>query len=112
MKRGTVLINVSRGGLVNTEALIDGLESGQLGGVGMDVYQVLRCDSLRTAHQLRKCSYVPISRWGHVTIGISPGAQSSSRTGDRARCCRKHFGRHMYEQTESEPGGPSFGALG
>jgi D-lactate dehydrogenase len=39
MKPGAVLINVSRGGLVDTDALIEGLESGQVGGVGMDVYE-------------------------------------------------------------------------
>lgn len=39
MKDGVVLLNVSRGGLVDTEALIDGLEEGKLGGVGMDVYE-------------------------------------------------------------------------
>ncbi len=34
-----MLINVSRGGLVQTEALHDALEDGQLGALGMDVYE-------------------------------------------------------------------------
>jgi D-lactate dehydrogenase len=39
MKPGTILINVSRGGLIETKALIEALKSGRLGGVGLDVYE-------------------------------------------------------------------------
>jgi len=39
VKPGTILINVSRGALVDTKALIDALKSGRLGGVALDVYE-------------------------------------------------------------------------
>src|SRR5262249_33301260 len=39
MKPGAILINVSRGALIETKALIDALKSGHLGGVGLDVYE-------------------------------------------------------------------------
>ena len=39
MKRGVMLINVSRGRLVHTTALIEGLKSGHIGGVALDVYE-------------------------------------------------------------------------
>jgi D-lactate dehydrogenase len=38
-KPGSILINTSRGGLVDTEAAIEALKTGQLGGLGIDVYE-------------------------------------------------------------------------
>ncbi|MEX2381494.1 MAG: 2-hydroxyacid dehydrogenase [Opitutales bacterium] len=39
MKDGVMLINTSRGGLVDTAAVIHGLKSGKIGYVGLDVYE-------------------------------------------------------------------------
>jgi D-lactate dehydrogenase len=39
MKKGVMLINTSRGGLVDTKAAIQALKSGQLGSMGIDVYE-------------------------------------------------------------------------
>jgi D-lactate dehydrogenase len=39
MKPGVILINVSRGALINTTDLIEALKSGHLGGVALDVYE-------------------------------------------------------------------------
>ncbi len=39
MKPGVMLINTSRGGLVDTKAVIAGLKSGQIGYLGLDVYE-------------------------------------------------------------------------
>jgi D-lactate dehydrogenase len=39
MKSGSMLINTGRGGLVESNALIGALKSGQLGNLGLDVYE-------------------------------------------------------------------------
>lgn len=38
-KKGVLLVNTSRGGLIDTEAAIDALKSSQLGGLAIDVYE-------------------------------------------------------------------------
>lgn len=39
MKPGVMIINTSRGGLVDTRAVIDGIKTGQIGYFGTDVYE-------------------------------------------------------------------------
>jgi glyoxylate reductase len=71
MKRGAILINTSRGPVVDQEALADALSSGQLFGAGLDVTDP---EPLRADHplvKLRNCLVVP-----HI-------ASASERTRDR-----------------------------
>ena len=39
MKKGVMLINTSRGALIDTKAVIEGLKSGHIGYLGIDVYE-------------------------------------------------------------------------
>jgi D-lactate dehydrogenase len=39
MKRGALLVNTSRGALIDAEAVVDALKDGQLGGLAIDVYE-------------------------------------------------------------------------
>ncbi len=39
MKKGVILLNTSRGKLINTKDLVSSLEKGVIGGVGLDVYE-------------------------------------------------------------------------
>jgi D-lactate dehydrogenase len=39
MKEGVMLINTSRGGLIDTRAVIDAVKSGKIGYLGLDVYE-------------------------------------------------------------------------
>ncbi|NRD24603.1 2-hydroxyacid dehydrogenase [Winogradskyella litoriviva] len=39
MKDGVIIINTARGSILNTEHIIDGLRSGKIGALGIDVYE-------------------------------------------------------------------------
>ena len=39
MKKGIMIINTSRGAVVDTEAVIDSLKEGHIGYLGLDVYE-------------------------------------------------------------------------
>ena len=55
MKQGALLINVARGGVIHTEALIDALNSGHLGGAAIDVYDE---EPVPADHPLLGCEQV------------------------------------------------------
>jgi D-3-phosphoglycerate dehydrogenase len=58
MKPGAVLINTSRGGVVDHPALVDALQSGHLGAALLDVYDKA---PLPVDHPLRMCSNIVFS---------------------------------------------------
>ncbi len=66
MKRGAVIYNVGRGPTIDTDALIDALQSGQLGGAGIDVSEP---EPLQEGHPLWTAPNVFIT--GH-TAGRTP----------------------------------------
>lgn len=40
LKKGVLLVNAARGGIFDLDALLEGLESGRIGGVALDVFEV------------------------------------------------------------------------
>lgn len=53
MKDGVVLVNTARGGLIQTEALIEGLECGKIGAAALDVLEDETGCSILTRRQSR-----------------------------------------------------------
>jgi phosphoglycerate dehydrogenase-like enzyme len=58
MKRGALLVNTARGAVVDTAALVDALNTGHLGGAGIDVYDV---EPLPPDHPLLACEQVVLT---------------------------------------------------
>lgn len=68
MKRGAFLVNTARGPIVSEAAMIKALESGQLGGVGLDVFDL---EPLPMDHPLRRFeNAVLLSHRGYATIEV------------------------------------------
>jgi phosphoglycerate dehydrogenase-like enzyme len=68
MKRGAYLVNTGRGPLVVERAMIEALESGRLGGVGLDVYDI---EPLPIDHPLRRFdNAILMSHRGYATLEI------------------------------------------
>ncbi len=58
MKPGSLFINTARGAIVETPALVAALQSGQLGGAGIDVFDV---EPIAADHPLLSCEQVVLS---------------------------------------------------
>ena len=84
MKRGAILINVARGPLVVESDLITALQSGHLGGAGLDVTEI---EPLPTESPL----------WNMPNVIITPhvGAQSARRADDTTNLICENLRRYL-----------------
>jgi D-3-phosphoglycerate dehydrogenase len=87
MPRGSYLINVARGQVVDEPALIDALTSGHLAGAGVDVTYV---EPLPTSSPL----------WELPNVLITPhvGAQAASRVDDSTQLACENLKRYFADQ--------------
>jgi len=78
MKRGAILINTARGGVIDQRALADAVKSGHLGGVGLDVTDpepirrgdpLLRLDNVVITPHIGSASYSARERMASIAVG-------------------------------------------
>ena len=68
MKRGAFLVNTARGPIVSESAMINALEGGRLGGVGLDVFDT---EPLPMDHPLRRFdNAILLSHRGYATVEV------------------------------------------
>jgi len=65
MKRGAILVNTARGAVVDTQALMDAIRSGQLAGAGLDVLE----DERNVYHDFGNLNVVVTPHLGWYTDG-------------------------------------------
>jgi phosphoglycerate dehydrogenase-like enzyme len=84
MKRSAYLINIARGGLVQTEALVNSLKSNRLAGAGLDVMDP---EPLPDDH--------PLWMLGNIVISPHVGAQSAGTQDRQWRLFRENIRRFV-----------------
>jgi D-3-phosphoglycerate dehydrogenase len=58
MKSGALIVNVSRGAIIDTSAMVDALNSGHLSGAGLDVFEE---EPIPTNHPLLDCQHIAVT---------------------------------------------------
>ena len=71
MKKGVILINTARGGLMETKALLEGVQSGKIGGAGLDVLEgecfIREEKQILSRHFLKECDLKTVLQ-NHVLL--------------------------------------------
>ncbi len=95
MKRGAILINTSRGSVVDGKALLEALQSGQLAGAGLDVLEKEPQKGPHPFFELENvvltCHYASCSLEAYANMGLQISQQASAML-------RGEFPHHLVNQ--------------
>ncbi len=69
MQRGSILVNVSRGGLIDEDALMEALENGHLDGAGLDVFEKEPLDENAPIRKTKNLLLSPHIAWYSKSSG-------------------------------------------
>lgn len=97
-RKGVVVVNAARGGIVDEAALLEALDSGQCGGAAMDVFET---EPPPADHPLRK----------HPKVLVTPHLGASTVEAQRAVSVDAAAGLLAYLRGEGVPGAVNAGGL-
>tara|TARA_B100001093_G_C26727315_1_gene970551 strand:+ start:166 stop:1107 length:942 start_codon:yes stop_codon:yes gene_type:complete len=91
MRTGTIVINASRGGVVDEKAIIAGLKSKKLGGAALDVFEYEPLDQKSGAefHEVPNLLITPHVAWATEEADIKTGAVTVANVRRVLGCGRK-----------------------
>ena len=104
MKPGVVIINCARGALIDTRALIDGIESGRVGSVGVDCFEgeddVIRVDHSYNSH-VTNHDYIILKSFQNTIVTPHVAFFTDQAVFDMVQCSLESL--HQFDAGENVP---------
>ena len=99
MKPGVVIINCARGALIDTDALIEGIESGRVGAVGVDCFEgeddIIRVDHSYNSH-VTNHDYIILKSFQNTIVTPHVAFFTDQAVFDMVRCSLESL-RQFYD---------------
>ena len=104
MKPGVVIINCARGALIDTRALIEGIESGRIGSVGVDCFEgeddVIRVDNSYNSH-VTNHDYIILKSFQNTIVTPHVAFFTDQAVFDMVQCSLESL--HQFDAGENVP---------
>ena len=104
MKPGVVIINCARGALIDTRALIEGIESGRIGSVGVDCFEdeddVIRVDHSYNSH-VTNHDYIILKSFQNTIVTPHVAFFTDQAVFDMVQCSLESL--HQFDAGENVP---------
>ena len=104
MKPGVVIINCARGALIDTRALIEGIESGRIGSVGVDCFEgeddVIRVDHSYNSH-VTNHDYIILKSFQNTIVTPHVAFFTDQAVFDMVQCSLESL--HKFDAGENVP---------